>query len=409
MRECIILLMMVFAVALHAQNGAEGSAEFECLRAWSNASEFWKNQDYARALPLFRSVMVCDQALRPAKEQRLFKSVYEKLADCYMHLKFPDSAVAALHAGYEDFNDPYYLYKIGEIYHKNLLQFDSAAVYYRKNYDLTGAAEELRRLGSMWIEAANYKNALIVYEEYLEKNPKDEEIWKYTLESMKKFYIKFYGKEKWVDACKKYSELFPNASNDFFVIEKMEMHLKRGEYDDLIRWAKEVLNRDSTNSKVWTLLSKAYDAKERHPDAISALERANRLDKKNPDILCDLARLYLEDGQYTKTWPLALEAKGLKKFGMPYYLIGESIRLGIGHCAGDKLTVSAKEAFLVAAKYYDQAAAFPDVEKSARMLAASCRENGPTKEDCFLHALGKLKSDACYSWMLEKEYIAPCK
>lgn len=405
---CLTVLLAGVATNVFGQ-GTQQGPEFECLKTWSTASEYYKNAEYANAVPYFWTAMTCDKTLRPTKDKRSFSSVYDKLSDSYVQLQMVDSAVFVLKLGYSDMSEPQFVYKIGELFHKKLKIYDSAAVYYRSYYDLTGAVEEIKRIGGMWIEAAKYKDALKAYEEYLDKNPKDEETWKYVLDSFKNFYIKYNGRDKWLASCDKYTELFPKASREFYIAEKLDDQLKRGDFDGVIQTAFDILAKDSTSKATWVKLGEAYDAKQQHKDATAALEKAYELDHKDPDLMCRLARLYLDGGRLGSTWSLCVKAKDLKKFGLPYFLIGEAIREGIKNCAGNQLTVPAKEAYLVAAKYYDIAAQYPDVDKNAKIMASTCRQNGPTKSDCFMGSLGKLKNDPCFNWMPDRDYASPCK
>ncbi|MBX7152353.1 hypothetical protein K1X84_11975 [bacterium] len=405
----LIIILVIEAKPARAQAPKEGTPEFECLKIWSTGSEYWKNKEYANAIPFFKQAMECDKQLRPEKDKRIFTSVYEKLADCYVKLKHTDSAVAIYKLGYAETKDAQLIYKIGEMYHKQVLQFDSASVYYRQYYNLSGSVEELKRIAGMLVEAAKYKDALIIYDEYLEKNPKDQEIWVYVLDAFKSFYIKYFGKEQWLKQCQKYITALPDAPKDFFMAELLDDKLKQGQFDEVIKVAQEILAKDPKSKITWVKLAKAYDAKQQHKDALDAMLKAYALDEKDPDLICDIAQVYLDLNQFARTWEWAVKAKGIKKFGRPDYLIGEAISDGIKNCSGNVLDMPAKEAYLVAAKYYDMAAAFPDVEKNAKARSSFCRQNGPTKSDCFLGSLGKLKSASCYNWMPDHDYSSPCK
>jgi tetratricopeptide (TPR) repeat protein len=405
----ILPLIVTIAATSHGQNVKEGTPEFECIKTWSTASEYYKNGEFQNSIPYFWTAMACDMTLRPQKEKRLFTSVYDKLSDSYFQLQQIDSAVAVLKLGYRDLEDNGYMYKIGEMFHRSLKQYDSAAVYYRRYYDLSGSVEELKRIAGMWIEAAKYQEALKVYEEYLKKNPTDQETWVYVLDSFKSFYIKYNGREKWLTACDTFAVFFPTASKEFYIGEKLDDLLKKGEYEKAIRTADEILAVDANSKSAWMKKGKALDALRKGKEAIECYEKAYAIDPQDADLICDLARLYLDQGQLARTWSLCLKAKDIKKFGRPYFLIGEAVRDGIRRCSGNTLTMPAKEAYLVAAKYYDMAAAYPDVDVNARTMAGTSRQNGPTKSDCFMGSLGKLKNDPCYDWMPDRDYASPCK
>ncbi len=394
---------------VYAQNVKEGTPEFECLKTWSTGYEYWKNQEYHNAIPYLFSAMQCDKTLRPEKEKRSFSTAYEKIADSYVNLKNADSAVIVYKMGHADLGDINYIYKIGEMYHKHLLKFDSAAYYYREYWKLSGSNEELKRIAGMWIEAAKYKDAVLTYKEYLQRQPQDTETWMYVLDAFKSFYIKYLGKEDWLAACDTFSYYNPNASRDFYIGEKLNALITAGKYEEAIKTAQEILEKDPKSKNAWIKMGEAYDALQKRKEAIEALTKANEVDDKDADLLCKLARLYLDDGKPARAWDLCAKAKDLKKFGMPYFLIGEAIRDGIKACSGNVLDIPAKEAYLVAAKYFDLAAQYPDVEANAKSMASFCRQNGPTKSDCFLGSLGKLKTSSCYAWMPDKEYANPCK
>ncbi len=395
------------SASLYAQN--QQGPDFECIKTWSTAFEYWKNEEYANAIPYFWGVTSCDKVLRPNKDERKFTTVYDKLADCYFKLKIIDSAVMVYKAGYAEFQESQYIYKIGEMYHKELKQYDSAAFYYRQYYNLTKSNEELKRIAGMWVEAAKYKDAVAVYNEYLSVDTADEETWKYVLDGFKSFVIKQYGKDYWFKKCEEYTRHFPNASKDFFIGDKLDELLKIGKYDEAIATALEILKTDSSGKQTWWKLGKAYDALQKRKEALEAFEHAYTIDANDPDLTCDYARSALESKQFGRAWNLCLKAANMRKFGLPYYLIGETILDGIKSASGNTLDMPAKEAFLVAAKYYDIAAGYPDTEKNARIRSASCRQNGPTKGDCHMGALGKLKGDSRYSWMIDQDYPNPCK
>ncbi len=405
---CAVFFITMAKDRAEAQQVKEGP-EFECLKTWSTGSEYWKNQEYANAVPFFKNTVVCDKELHPKKDERKFVTVYDKLADCYFNLKFYDSAVIAYKDGYAEFMEAQYIYKIGEMYHKSLKNYDSAAYYYRQYFNLTKSNDELKRIAGMWVEAAKYKEAVVVYEEFLGIDTKDEETWRYVLEGFKNFYIKQFGKEKWFKRCEDFSVNFPAASKDFYIGDKLDDLLKQGKYDMAVSTALEILKTDSTGKQTWWKLGKAYDALQKRKEALEAFERAYQIDPNDADLMCDYAQSALDAGQVAKTWSLCSKAGQLKKFGRPHYLIGEAILDGIKKCSGNVLDMPAKEAYLVAAKYYDIAAQYPDTEKNAKVRASTCRQNGPTKGDCHMGALGKLAGSGCYSWMLDKDYVSPCK
>ena len=404
----MLAFVLMFSKSGFTQGAQEGTAEFECLKTWSTASEYWKNQEYHNAIPFFWSALDCDKTLH-GKDSLKFSSVYEKLADCYYQLKQFDSAVYVRKMGYQLQQKPQHLYEIGSLFHKGLLNFDSAAYYYRLNYNATQEPQELKRIAGMWMEAAKYKEAVVVYDEFLDKDTKDEATWVYILDPLKKSYIKTVGKEKWLERCKKYTELFPKGTKDFYVGDLLDDDLKKGNYDQVIKNAKEILEKDPNSKNVWVKLGEAYDAKLMHKEAIDAYEHAYKIDDKDADLICKLARVYLDAGNKAKTWNLCLKAKDLKKFGQPYFLIGLAILDGIKACSGNVLNIEAKEANMVALKYFEQASSFPDTEKNAKSYASVCRQNGVTKSDSFMGSLGKLKVSPCYSWMLDTDYVNPHK
>ena len=404
----MLAFMFMLSKSVVAQGAQEGTPEFECLKIWSTGSEYWKNQEYANAIPYFWRALDCDKGLH-AKDSLKFTSVYEKLADCYYQIKQFDSAIYVRKMGYAFLQKPQHLYEIGGIFHKGLLNFDSAAYYYRQYYNISGELEELKRIAGMWMEAAKYKEAVLVYDEFLDKDTKDEATWVYVLDPLKKSYIKIVGKEKWLERCKKYTELFPQGPKDFYISDLLDAQLKQGDYDGVIKTALEIVQKDPNSKSAWIKLGEGYDAKLQHKDAIEAYEHAYKLDDKDADLICKLARVYLDAGNKVKTWTLCLKAKELKKFGQPYFLIGLAILDGIKACSGNVLNIEAKEANMVALKYFEQAGSFPDTEKNAKSYASVCRQNGVTKSDSFMGSLGKLKASSCYSWMLDTDYINPYK
>lgn len=398
---------MAFSFPGRTQNLQEGTPEYECLKVWSTGSEYWKNKEYGNAVPYFWQAMDCDRQLRPDKEKRLFGSVFEKLADSYVRLKKLDSAIYVFRLGLKYTDDPLNIYRIGEVYHKHALQFDSAAVYYRKYYDATKSAEEIKRIAGMWVEAGKYKEALTTYSEYLDLKPDDQEIWVYILDPFKNQYKKIYGKDKWLEQCLKFSELFPQANRDFYVNDLLDQDIKAGMYDRAIKTAREILAKDSTSKVIWVKLGDIYDAKQDRDNAIASYEKAVSLDAQDPDLLCKLARVYLDNKQFSKTWSLSLQAADIRKFGQPYFLIGITILDGIKQCSGNVLSIEAKEANMVALKYFEMASKYPDKEKDALSYASVCRQNGITKSDSFMGSLGKLKNSGCYGWMLDRDYYNP--
>lgn len=403
-----IALILTLSKVGHAQNYQEGTQEFECLKIWSTGSEYWKNKEFSNAIPYFWKTIECDGALH-SKDSLKFTSVYEKLADCYYQVKKFDSAIYVRKAGYSLLKNPEHIFEVGLIYHKGLLNFDSAAYYYREYYKLSGNIEELKRIAGMWMEAAKYKEAVLVYDEFLDKDTKDEATWVYVLDPLKKSYIKIVGKDKWLERCQKYTELFPKGPKDFYISDLLDAKLHQGDYDGAIKTAMEIVQADPSSKSAWMKLGEGYDAKLMHKEAIDAYEHAYKLDDKDPDLICKLARVYLDEGNRPKTWSLSLKAMELRKFGQPYFLIGLAIMDGIKICSGNVLTIEAKEANMVALKYFDQASGFPDTEKNAKSYASVCRQNGITKSDSFMGSLGKLKSSSCYSWMPDTDYVNPYK
>ncbi|MGB9627588.1 MAG: tetratricopeptide repeat protein [Thermodesulfobacteriota bacterium] len=74
----------------------------------------------------------------------------------------------------------------------------------------------------------------------------------------------------------------------------------KADYDEDIRLAKSILEKDPRNLKAWITLGNAYFDTDRYQEAIDAYSRALEIDPKNPDVRTDMGIMYRRLGQFDK-------------------------------------------------------------------------------------------------------------
>lgn len=406
--QTLLIVLIAFAVSsiapVHAQTKIpeKGTPEFDCLKTWSTASEYYKNVEFKNAIPYFWKALACDKSLRPAKADRVFTTVYDKLADSYLNLNFPDSAVISYKMAYKDFNDVNYIYSIGNMFESKLSKPDSAISYYRKYYNLTKDPEELKRIAGVQISASKYEESIATYEEYLKIVPDDVGIWRYMLDSFGSFYKKFKGKDVWLKNCMAFAKNFPDEDISFFVNELLEKDIKEGNYDRALESIGLLLNSNPNNTSAYEKRGKVYENLGKYDLAMADYKKIKELKPEDATNVCRIADMQIELGKLAQAYQTANEAiKINSEFGFPYYLQGKAIVEQIRICVKQKGEQKAqdREAYQLAHARFSKAAGFFDVKANAEAQRDFCVQNFPTTEDKFYGRTGAINSDGCYGWV----------
>lgn len=399
---CAVTFVGVIPVGAQTKIPEKGTPEFDCLKTWSTASEYYKNEEFTSAVPYFWKALACDKTLRPTKEDRIFTTVYDKLAEAYVNLSFPDSAVLTYKMAYKDFAEVNYIYAIGNMFESKLSEPDSAIAYYREYYNLTKDPEELKRIAGVQISASQYEESIATYEEYLAIVPDDVGIWRYMLDSFGSFYKKFKGKEEWLAKCMAFAKSFPEEDISFFVNELLEKDIKEGNYDRALESIALLLNSNPNNTAAYEKRGKVYENLGKYDLALADYKKIQELKPDDATNVCRIADMQIELGSLALAYQTANSAINIKSdFGFPYYLQGKAIVEQIRICVKQKGEQKAqdREAYVLAHARFAKAASFFDVKANAEAQRDFCAQNFPTTEDKFYGRTGAINNDSCYGWV----------
>ncbi len=372
---------------------ARAKAEREFLIAFSTGHEHWKNKNYVDAV----------QPLKKAAEldvNKRYPQIYTELADSYLKLEQPDSALIVYRAATEKYPQNAYFHRSAAWLLTGKQQIAEAIDEYLKAIELDGqTVSDYKNVGRLLISANRSDEALTVYEKLTTLDPNDAE----AQEIYASLLAQTGDEDAVIEAREKALAAKPDDTNLMFSLGRM--YFRRGDYQKAVEKFDRLLALRPDDLEAMEYRGNALQNDGKFNEAIRAYEKILAFKPDHVKVLCDMATCYRELKNYRKAMSVVQTA--LQKnpnYGMAYIVKGEIYEAVADECvsAREKRVTNIDDK-LVYEKAYNQyqtaAQKDPQVADLAKRKMNYIQTEIPTKEDRLLFPDVKAPRLECYTWL----------
>jgi tetratricopeptide (TPR) repeat protein len=414
----VVVLVLGLATA-STPTSTQTKEQAELLKNWSLFSEYQRNGDCLSAVPYGWLVFKAD----PTR----FKTLYQKLADCYFAFYdkatgsnkqlFADTLLMIYDAGIQHVPEraaTYLLqkaYALENYYAKRDLE---AIAAYEKALELDFKGIDfayIDRLGLLYknnseANPAFKEKALRLYQRVLDNDPTNQTAVERmrSLVSDPKELVAVYDKL-----------LASDPENIEYLWNAARASLLAEQYGTAERHLLKLIKKVPNNPTYWNELAKTQQRQRKFKEAIDSYERALKLNSALKENFLNISICYREMKNYTQARTYAQRAAASDKgWGRPYIEIAEIYKAAVEACVtetkgGDwsKLDINDKLVYKLAQELYARAKQVePGIANEATQLSNALSTLVPTNEDYFFYRSniqnGKMAIQGkCYDWIKE--------
>lgn len=390
----------------------------EVMKNWSLFSEYHKNQDYRTAIPYGWTVV----ELSPAR----FKSLYEKLAECYIKIAegvdsltrplYGDSVIIVYDLGIKSIPEraSYYQIQKGFTFERYFLDRDSAAIEsYAQGINADFATVDfyyIDRLGVLYIKNIpnnpdNKLKAVDLFRKYLDRDPNNG----VALDRLKKIID---DPKELIDIS--LQKLKTDPENIAFIWSVVQAYVQSEDLEGAIPYIERLVKKEPHSETYLNELGKTNQKAGRYRDAISAYERSLKLYPDSKENLLNIALCYRELNNYSaaRTYAQRAAAKD-KSWGRPYIEIAQVLESNVADCVLNtkggwtNMKLDDRLVYKLAQEYYARARAIdPKLASEADVRSRNLETLVPQQEDYFFNK-DKIRDGkiaifgSCYEWIGE--------
>ncbi|MBN1481428.1 tetratricopeptide repeat protein [candidate division KSB1 bacterium] len=362
--------------------------------AFSTGHEHHKNKNYRDAIkPLWKAARM-DSA-------REWSSVYTKLADCYLKLDLPDSALITYQTALEHFPDNAFFYRSAGWLLNAKQQIPEAIDAYQKAIEYDGeTVADYKNLGPLLISEDRLEEALENYQKLAELDPNDAEAQQIIASLLTQLG---YDTTDIIDQKIKALEAKPEDTTLMFEIG--EMLFKEQLYAESVEYFDKLLAITPEDATAHEYKGNALQNDGKFADAIKSYEKVLEIQPDNVKVICEMATCYLELGNLSRAMSVAQKAINTNSnFGLGYIVKGDVYAKAADDCIGkrERRIVNFDDK-LVYEKAYNlyQLGASKDIQFAdlGKRKMTYINPDIPTKEDRFMHPNQTKPTLECYSWL----------
>lgn len=362
--------------------------------AFSTGHEHHKNKNYRDAIePLWKAANM-DTA-------REWSSVYTKLADCYLKLDLPDSALMTYQTALQYYPDNAFFYRSAGWLLNAKQQIPEAISAYQNAIEYDGKiASDYKNLGPLLISVDRLEEALETYQKLAELDPNDAEAQQIIASLLTRLG---YDATDIIDQKIKALEAKPEDRTLMFEIA--EMMFKEQMYEESVEYFDKLLAVKPDDADALEYKGNALQNEGKYSDAIKSYEKVLDLEPDNVKVICEMATCYLELGNLSRAMSVAQKAINTNSsFGLGYIVKGDVYAKAADDCIGkrEKRIVNFDDK-LVYEKAYNlyQLAASKDVQYAdlGKRKMNYISPDIPTKQDRFMHPNQTKPVLECYAWL----------
>ena len=362
--------------------------QLELKRNWSFGFENYKNRRYQDVPHFFWRVVEMDTA-------RAFIDVYSFLANAYLQLGKPDSAFLVYEHGIRTLPDNSNLYRGMANLLASQERRDEAIAHYQKLVEMNTAEEDdYKRLGELFLVAADTLHAIEVFEKVQTLAPDDLEI-RHRLSML--YPSGNHRTNDDVHQLKLRLQQNPNDPPTLLALGKLYYHrLDYAASAEMLGLYVEMMPKDSYARE---FLGGAYLALHRFHEAMVQFNMILAGNPKHSEALTMLARCHAGLKEWAAARRCAHRALAVDdKNGLAYIVLGEIYEQAARDCnaASD---FSKKLVFRLAYEHYEKAVHDSNSQNEANRRMKSLQPMLPSAKDYFMNKNQDRPDGECYSWI----------
>lgn len=362
--------------------------------AYSTGHEHHKNKNYRDAIsPLWKAAKM-DTA-------RQWPPVYTKLADCYVQLEKPDSALIVYQKAIDVYPENAFFYRSAGYYLAAYERTDEAIDAYLNAIKYDGeTVSDYKFVGPLLVREDRLEEALEIYKKLVELDPNDAEAQQ-TLASL----MTSMGMDP-LDVIEQKEKAFEQDPNNVtLAFEIAQLYFKEQYYAEAADAFDKVIALNPQDADAWEYKGSALQNEEKYEEAIKSYEKVLELEPDNAKVMCEMATCYLESGNLRRAMSVAQNAINTDSdLGLGYIVKGDVYARAADNCvsAREKRVVRFDDK-LVYEKAYNlySLGASKDIQYSdlGKRKMNYIKPDIPKTEDRFMHPNQTKPELDCYSWL----------
>ncbi|MDZ7315535.1 MAG: tetratricopeptide repeat protein, partial [candidate division KSB1 bacterium] len=371
---------------------ARAKAEREFLIAFSTGHEHWKNRNYADAVAPLKKAAALDVEKR-------YPSIYTELADSYLKLEQPDSALITYQEAVTKYPQNAFFYRSAAWLLSAKQQFPEAIDAYLKAIENDGqTTSDYKNVGRLLIAANRNDEALDIYEKLTQLDPNDAE----AQEIYASLLAQTGDEDAVIEAKEKALAAKPEDTNLMFSIGRM--YFRRGDYQKAVEKFDMLLRLRPEDYEAMEYRGNALQNDGKYTEAIRQYEKILAAKPNHAKVLCDMATCYKELKNYQKAMATVQRAQQINpNYGLAYIVKGEIYEAVADDCISKRekriTNIDDKLVYEKAYNQYQMAARDPQFAELAKRKMNYIQTEIPTKEDKFLFPDVKQPRLDCYTWL----------
>lgn len=333
-------------------------------------------------------------------KNRLYKSVYDKIADSYFYTNQPDSTLLICQMGLKEVGDRSRLHYYAGYIQFKLGRYSCAEPHYRYLSDKSPENIEYMKYLCQCLIKQDKEEAIQAQEKIVEmsnNDPKEQTILAQLSEKFGYNPMETYLKS-W--------DTNPTKENMQTAVKITTMAVQQGRENDGIKVGLEALKIEPNNKIMLRNLADLYNAKMEFNNAITYYKKFLEEDKSNLDAYCAIANIYREMRSWSNARSYAYRAMNIdKNSGKPHIVLANIYQSSATNCLNEKhegkINIDIKLVFQMAYEELAIAAKDPaykvDAQNKRKWLNAS--QLIPNEEDYFMHKDVKKPRLECFDWL----------
>ncbi len=360
---------------------------------FSIGNEHRKNKNYKDAVKPFWKVVKLDTINR-------FPDIFTFLADCYMKLDQPDSALIVFTMGTERAPQKIHNHRMRAYLLAAKGEREEAINEYYKTIEMDPhKIEDYKSLGNLLIGENRLDEALQTYEKIVNLAPEDADAQK-TYSSL----IAETGGDITDIIAAKEDALIKNPEDTRLMFELGELYFKQVEYKNAIVKFSMFLEKNPDDVRALEYLGNSYQNNEEYKKAISIYEKVIKLQADHLKVISEMAACYRELKQYPKARTIVNSAIKIdSNYGYAHIVKGSIYEATADACINqrDKKIVNIDDKLVYKLAYDEFQLAANDIQYQdvARNRMNYVKQDIPTPQDKFMYP-NKVKAELpCYNWI----------
>jgi len=298
-----------------AEQARKDSLEREVNIALSLGLEYYKNGQYADAIPHFKRIIF---ELDP-EENRAWKY----LADSYLRLDQPDSAFAVYSEGIQKFPEISYLHRGLGILYQKMEMMDSAMVEYRLACELDPKeAYSAAQIGRIYLSCAQLDSSIEWFEKSTVADSNDIAVW----ERLAELYMVRANWEGVREAYRNLSRVDPE--NAEYLLNFGRALANTGEYEKAVSTLESYIESNPKDYRGFHYMALVHAANKKYDLAQDAFSKGEELDPSNVKLLLDRADTYVDMKSYSSARKYLNKARAIDPNSCQAIIVDGNLCLG---------------------------------------------------------------------------------